>query len=61
MKFQCNPVTHFKDTSTYKNFNQKLQPPKFQNEFSQKHLNCPVKKICGKCIVDVLKKTAMCV
>ena len=24
----CNPETHFQDTSTYKNWNQKLQPPK---------------------------------
>ena len=34
MKFKCNPVTRFKDTSTYKNVNQKLKPQKFQKTIS---------------------------
>ena len=44
IKFQCNPVTHFQDTSTYKTFNQKFQPLIFLKNIlkvskSQKPLN----------------------
>ena len=33
MKFQKNAATHFKDTSIFKNFNQKHEPPKFLKIF----------------------------
>ena len=32
MKFQFNPLKHFQDTRTKKNFNQKMQPIRIYNK-----------------------------
>ena len=45
MKFTYNAVTHFQDTTTYKNVNQKLQPPKFKKYSKSKTLEFIIKKI----------------
>ena len=44
MKFQFNPVTHFQDKSTYINFNQKLQPTKFQKNTKSIMLKLKIQK-----------------
>ena len=55
MKFESNPVTHFQVISTYTNFNQKLQPPKFIKKSRSKMLQFIIKKY-----FDSQKTLGMC-